>query len=127
MLHAGVKLIAIAAMSATLGAMSAMAGSSTTDHGVRVHRLIPKDSTPPRKPAVETHRHKTTPHRHRVILRPGQRVYVRLGNGYYRSGYRRKYSGVARPWAERKTGRRHRAFQNPPGLYSSKIYRRGYW
>ena len=97
-------------------------------HGVRVHRLIPAGSQP-EKPKTVDHakNHDVTPHRHRIVLRKGQRVIVRFADVIGRSRYRKRHPGIVRPWQERRVGRRSRLFMNPSGLYTSKIYRRGYY
>lgn len=103
---------------------NATAGSSSTKHGVRVHKLNTTQAAS--EPANTLSRRLVTPHRHKIVLHKGQRVIVHFGDGIGRSRYRKRYPGVQRPWQDRRFGRKHRRYLNPKGLYTSKIYRRGY-
>jgi len=101
------------------------AASTVTTHGVRVHRLIEPSEQQPESVPVAITGH-VAPHRHTIRLRKGERVVVIFEPGIGRSRYRKRHPGIRRPWSwQHSAGRRN--FMNPPGLYSSRIYRPGFF
>lgn len=110
-----------------LWTIPAHAGSSPAEHGVRVHRLMEPQDVKPEPKHSETGAHQdVAPHGHRFVLHQGKRVVVRISDGFGRSKYRKQHPGVNRPWQDRRFGSEGRRYMNPKGLYTSKIYKRGY-
>ncbi len=120
-------LAGVALATSVLIMTPALAGSSKTGHGVRIHKLMePQEQEPETAPTASHIDNAVAPHKHRIVLRRGQRVVVRIFDGFGRSKYRKQHPGVNRPWQDRRYGSNNRRYLNPKGLYTSKLYRRGY-
>ena len=123
MTQTALRRLALTVLGLTMAATPVLAGSSTTSHGVRVLKLMPPQETGSRSDDdQDDDTESVTPHRHKVILREGQRVIVRFQADADPAPYQ---EGVQRPWQDRRYGQKHRRYLNPKGLYSSQIYKRG--
>lgn len=108
-----VKLGAAIALVAAFALAPGQVAFAGSDHGVRVHRLMKPSPKP--KP-LETAKVKTPTH-------TLENDFVFIPDA---GPYRRRYTPDRRPWSERRSAFIHdsqRAFQNPPGLYSSQLNR----